>query len=329
MKIGTVGTNFIVDTFIEAAKKTGKAEITAAYSRNPETEFAEKHGIPKRYSNREDFLNDGDIDFVYVASPNSLHYEWSLDALNAGRGVICEKPFVSRAGELEQLIGLAKKKGLFLFEALTVPHLPNFRLIREKLPVIGPVRFAQLNFSQYSSRYGAFKAGKNPNLFNPDFSGGALMDLNYYNLSFAQRLFGNPREIRYFANIAENGIDTSGLLVMRYGDFIVEAVATKDSDSKNFVQIQGEGGYISAGPTASNLRDGFTVVTKAGTENFNEQDCDNVLYYELLDFIADFESGDRSRCDKALADALDTARLVDKARQDAGIVFAADKSGSR
>ncbi|MDR2049510.1 MAG: hypothetical protein LBP69_08640, partial [Treponema sp.] len=66
--------------------------------------------------------------------------------------------------------------------------------------------------------------------------------------------------------------------------------------------------------------------TKAGTESYNEQDCDNVLYYELLDFIADFESGDRSRCDKALADALDTAVLMDKARQDAGIVFAADKN---
>ncbi|MDR0586976.1 MAG: Gfo/Idh/MocA family oxidoreductase [Treponema sp.] len=329
MKIGTVGTNFIVDTFIEAAGKTGKAEIVAAYSRNPETEFAKKHGIPKLYSDKEDFLNDGDIDLVYVAAPNSLHYAWSMDVLKAGRGVICEKPFVSRAAELEELIALAKKKGLFLFEALTVPHLPNFRLIREKLPLIGQVRFVQLNFSQYSSRYDAFRAGKNPNLFNPEFSGGALMDLNYYNLCFIQRLFGVPEDIRYFANIAENGIDTSGLLVMRYGDFIAEAVAAKDSDSKNFVQIQGERGYISAGPTASNLRDGFTVVTKAGTENYNEQDCGNVLYYELLDFIADFETGDSSRCDKALAEALDAARLMDRARKDAGIVFAVDKKNIR
>jgi predicted dehydrogenase len=329
MKIGTVGTNFIVDTFIEAAKKTGKAEITAVYSRSPETaaDFAKKHGIPTCCSDRKDFLNNKDIDLVYVAAPNSLHYAWSLDALAAGRGVICEKPFVSRAEELEELIALAKKKGLFLFEALTVPHLPNFRLIREKLPLIAPVRFVQLNFSQYSSRYDAFQAGKNPNLFNPDFSGGALMDLNYYNLCFVQRLFGNPDEIRYFANIAKNGIDTSGLLALRYGDFIAEAVATKDSDSKNFVQIQGEKGYISAGPTASNLRDGFTVVTKAGTEKYNGQDCDNVLYYELLDFIADFDAGDRSRCDKLLADALATAILMDKARKDAGIVFAADKKG--
>jgi predicted dehydrogenase len=325
MKIGTVGTNFVVDAFIQAVRKTGKAEIAAAYSRNPDAEFAEKHGIVKRYSDREAFLNAADIDCIYVAAPNSLHYAWAKDILLAGKSVICEKPFVSRAAELEELIDLAKKKGLFLFEALTTPHLPNFRLIREKLPAIGQLRFVQLNFSQYSSRYDAFKAGKNPNLFNPEFSGGALMDLNYYNLCFVQRLFGEPEDIRYFANLAENGVDLSGVLVMKYRGFIAEAVATKDSDSKNFVQIQGEKGYIASDSTSSNLRSGFALVTKAAVEQYNEQDCENVLYYEALAFTAAFDSGDPSRCDKPLAESLSAARLMDKARKDAGIVFAADK----
>ncbi|MDR0403943.1 MAG: Gfo/Idh/MocA family oxidoreductase [Treponema sp.] len=327
MKIGTVGTNFIVDTFIEAARKTDRADIVSVYSRGKESaaEFAKKHGIPKWHSEKEAFLNDGDIDFVYVAAPNSLHYVWSKDALSAGKNVICEKPFVSRAPELEGLAGLAKEKGLFLFEALTTPHLPNFRLIKEKLPAIGRVRFVQLNFSQYSSRYDAFRAGKNPNLFNPEFSGGALMDLNYYNLCFVQRLFGEPAGIRYFANIAENGIDTSGLLVMTYDGFIAEAVATKDSDSGNFVQIQGEKGYIISESTSSNLRSGFRLVTKSAVEQYNEQDVENVLYYEALDFTAAFDSGDPSICAAPLAESLGAARLMDRARKDAGIVFAADR----
>ncbi|GHV85074.1 oxidoreductase [Spirochaetia bacterium] len=327
MKIGTVGTNFIVDRFIEAVKKTGKADISAVYSRNGETArtFAEKNGVPKTYTDRNAFLQS-DLDFVYVAAPNSLHYEWSLAALKAGRNVICEKPFVSTAVELRELISLARERRLFLFEALTVPHLPNFRLIKEKIPALGTIRFVQLNFSQYSSRYGAFLAGKNPNLFNPAFSGGALMDLNYYNLCFVQRLFGAPKKLHYFANIAENGIDTSGLLVMKYNTFIAQAAATKDSDSKNFVQIQGESGYINAGPTASNLRDGFSLVTKDGTEQYNVQDFENVLYYEALDFIAAYEAGNPADCLPALEDSLVSAELMDKARADAGIVFAADHS---
>jgi predicted dehydrogenase len=190
---------------------------------------------------------------------------------------------------------------------------------------LGTIRFVQLNFSQYSSRYDAFVAGKNPNLFNPDFSGGALMDLNYYNLCFAQRLFGEPEELRYFANKAPNGIDISGVLILRYPGFIVNAVATKDSDSKNFVMIQGERGYLYSDSTSSNLRGGFSVVTKKSSEQFNRQESENVLYYELLDFAAVYEAGDLSACYADLDRGLSAAALMDKARLDAGIVFPGDK----
>jgi predicted dehydrogenase len=326
MKIGTVGTNFIVNTFIEAARKSGGAEIAACYSREKETAaaFAEKLGIPRAYSSREEFLADRSLDFIYVAAPNSLHFEWVAAALNAGRNVICEKPFVSNAAELRELIALAKERGLFLFEALTVPHLPNFRLIKEKLPLLGTLRMVQLNFSQYSSRYDAFLSGKNPNLFNPAFSGGALMDLNYYNLCFALRLFGEPKELRYFANMSADGIDTSGILVLRYEGFIVSAAATKDSDSSNFVQIQGEGGYIVSQSTSSNLRKGFSVVTKSGEEHFNSQDTENVLYYEIKDFLDEFKSGDPAESNTALEESLKAAIWMDRARKDAGILFTAD-----
>jgi predicted dehydrogenase len=326
MTIGTVGTNFITDTFINAAKKTGKAAVKACYSRSADgaEAFAKKHEIPNCYTNKDEFLSDASLDFIYVASPNSLHYEWTRDALKAGRNVICEKPFVSNTEELRELIMLAKEKKLFLFEAVTTPHLPNFRLIKEKLGAIGTIRLVQLTFSQYSSRYDTFLAGNLPNLFNPAFSGGALMDLNYYNMVFLQRLFGKPEDIRYFANKAANGIDTSGALVLRYNGFIATAIATKDSESRNYVQIQGEKGYITSDSTAGGFRTGFELVTKEKKESFNEQDSENILYYELLDFIADWESGDVSRCDAPLKDSLEVSLLMDAARKDAGIVFAAD-----
>ncbi|MDR2182525.1 MAG: Gfo/Idh/MocA family oxidoreductase [Treponema sp.] len=328
MTIGTVGTNFIVDRFIEAARASG-ADVSAVYSRNGETAraFAGRHGVAAWYDDRAAFLNSA-LDFIYVAAPNSLHYEWSRDALNAGRNVICEKPFVSNAAELETLIALAKSRKRFLFEALTVPHLPNFRLIRETLPRLGTIRFVQLAFSQYSSRYGAFLEGKNPNLFNPEFSGGALMDLNYYNLCLIQRLFGMPEEIRYFANKAENGVDISGILILRYDGFIASAAAAKDSDGKNFVQIQGEAGSLYAASPSSNLSGGFVLHTRTGKtpagETYNAQEYENVLRYEAADFAVAFAAGDPGVCGEPLADALCAARLMDRARKDAGIVFPAD-----
>ncbi|MDR1898927.1 MAG: Gfo/Idh/MocA family oxidoreductase [Treponema sp.] len=326
MKIGTVGTNFIVVSFIEAARQTGKAEILSCYSRKQETAdaFAAAQGIPRALADRDAFLGDGSLDFIYVAAPNSLHFRWARDALMAGRNVICEKPFMSNEGELREIVDLARQRGLFLFEALTVPHLPNYRLIREKLSLLGLIRLVQLNFSQYSSRYDAYLRGEDPNVFSPAFSGGALMDLNYYNLNFITGLFGPPAAIRYFPNRGKNGIDISGVLVMEYDGFVCTAAACKDSVSPNFLQIQGERGHIHSPSTSSNLRDGFTLRLKDSEEFFNVQKNPNALYYELLDFEEAFNGGDRSRCEAPLEASLLSARLIDRARLDAGIRFDAD-----
>ncbi|MCL1928615.1 MAG: Gfo/Idh/MocA family oxidoreductase [Treponema sp.] len=327
MIIGTVGTNFITDRFINAAVKTEKAEIKACYSRTSDTAeaFAKKHKLSKWYTDKNEFLSDSSLDFIYIAAPNSLHYEWVKDALNAGRNVICEKPFVSNTAELQELVTLAKQKKLFLFEAITTPHLPNFRKLKEKIGEIGKLRLVQLTFSQFSSRYNAFLSGNIPNLFNPVFSGGALMDLNYYNVVFLYHLFGIPKELKYYANKADNGIDLSGVLVFLYDEFIATASATKDSESRNYIQLQGEKGYFSSESTAGGLRSGFSLVTKDKNEQFNEQEYENVLYYELLDFLADWESRDPVCCDEPLKNSLAISTLMDTARKDAGIVFKTDK----
>ncbi|MDR2245061.1 MAG: Gfo/Idh/MocA family oxidoreductase [Treponema sp.] len=326
MKIGTVGTNFIAVSFIEAARQTGKVEILSCYSRKQETAdaFAAVQGIPRSFSSRDAFLGDDSVDFIYIAAPNSLHFQWAGDALRAGRNVICEKPFMSNGAEFQDIVDLARERGLFLFEALTVPHLPNYRLIREKLPLLGPIRLVQLNFSQYSSRYDAYLRGEDPNVFSPAFSGGALMDLNYYNLNFVTGLFGLPGSIRYFPNRGKNGIDTSGVLVMEYGGVVCTAAACKDSASPDFLQIQGEKGYIHSSSTSSNLREGFTLHIGDSQEFFNLQKNTNVLYYEILDFAEAFAAGDRSLCEAPLEAGLQSARLVDRARLDAGIRFPAD-----
>ena len=86
MRIGTVGTGFIVDGFIDAVSKTENVMVTSVFSRTEETAraFAAKHNLTNWHTDREAFLNDPEVDVVYVASPNSLHFQWSLDALQAG-----------------------------------------------------------------------------------------------------------------------------------------------------------------------------------------------------------------------------------------------------
>ncbi len=326
MRIGTIGTNFVVRAFIDAARKAG-AEIAAVYSRHEETAraFADENGVKRICCDREAFLEDDALDAIYVASPNSLHFAWAYGALKSGRHVICEKPFVPTVRELDELDALARQKALFLFEAMTVPHLPNLALIKEHLPEIGAPRLAQLNFSQYSSRYDAFLRGEAPNAFSPEFSGGALMDLGCYNLRFLLELFGEPEKVRYFPNRAGNGIDTSGVLVACYPGLVCTAVSCKDSKSRNLIQIQGEKGYIVIPSVASTLSEGFTVITEDGERQYQAQDEQNVLYYEMKAFIKAFRERDFTLRDTLLERSRTETRLIEKARRQADITFRANE----
>ncbi|MEI7845848.1 MAG: Gfo/Idh/MocA family oxidoreductase, partial [Chloroflexota bacterium] len=196
MKIATIGTGFIVDTFLESLQTIPGVECIAMFSRKAETAAAlvQKYQIDLVYTDMDAMLANSNVDFVYVASPNSMHYEHALKALQCGKNVICEKPFTSTSKETEHLISAARGKHLMLFEAITTIHLPNFQFLKENLSRLGKIRIIQCNYSQYSSRYNKLLAGETPNIFNPQFSGGALLDINIYNLHFVINLFGRPQQ---------------------------------------------------------------------------------------------------------------------------------------
>lgn len=325
MKIGTIGTGPIVDLFLAAASQLEQVNCTAMYSRRSESAepLAQKYGVTAIYTDLNELLDDPDVEVVYIASPNSLHYEHARQALEHGRHVICEKPFTSTAREAEALIELAVSRKLMLFEAISLIHLPNYHAVREYLPKLGSIRFIQCNYSQYSSRYNQLLSGETPNVFNPEFSGGALVDINIYNIHFVMRLFGSPDRISYTANKHVNGIDTSGVAVLQYPQFIAECVGCKDTNSMNFVLIQGEKGYLHVVGGPNGFRS-FRVQLSEQAEEVNVQEQANWLYYELEAFRDMITGQDLERCYELLNYSCSVMRVLDKARQDAGIVFRAD-----
>lgn len=327
MKIGTIGTGMITEWLNTAFEENGW-ECDAVYSRRMETGkmLAEKYGMKKIYTDLDEMFQDQELDFIYVASPNSLHYSQALKALLAGKNVILEKPFTSTAQQCQQLIKTAKEKHLFLFEAITVPHLPNYQKVKERLPEIGTLKMVQCNFSQYSSKFDKFKNQENPNVFNPMFSGGALMDINIYNAHFILGMFGKPQSLSYIANLASNGIDTSGILLFNYDGFLASGVGCKDSASRNCVQIQGDNGYIY-------IHDASSQCTKAEVwlkgakepEWIDLQEGRSGHYYEVRDFKKIIEDQDYETCYKLLEYSQFVMDEVHKARIAGGVHFPADK----
>lgn len=243
MRLGTIGTGNIVRQFL-AACPLGQFELTAVYSRYQEK--AEKLAMGKAtcYTSLEAMLHDPRVEVVYIASPNALHYPQAKQALAAGKHVIVEKPFVTTLNECQELMALAKEKDCMLFEAVPNLYMPSLKLCERYAHKIGRIRLVTGHFTQYSSRYDAFKKGQVVNVFHPRMAGGALMDLGVYALHFLYALYGRPEDLTYKANQAQNGIDLSGILQCRYPDFQVVFVIGKDCQSENFCLIEGEEGYL-------------------------------------------------------------------------------------
>ncbi|MDV3428983.1 MAG: Gfo/Idh/MocA family oxidoreductase [Bacillota bacterium] len=326
MKLGIVGAGMIVKEFLDTFPLLKDLELTAicGTKRSEEklNELKNKYGIKSVFCDYEEFLKC-ELDAVYIALPNNLHFEFAKKALKANKNVILEKPFTTTYKEASILSSLAREKHLFLMEAITTMYFPNYKKIKELLPVLGDIKIVQLNYSQYSSRYDRFKQGIVLPVFDPKLSGGALMDLNIYNIHFAAGLFGKPENVEYYPNI-ERGIDTSGILILDYGSFKCVCIGAKDSKAPIANNIQGDKGCIYQDTPANTCR-GFKLLLNDGTEtSINKNNYDRRMVNEFIEFMNMIKNKDFKRCYEMLDHSLIVSEIETTARNKGGVIFPAD-----
>lgn len=326
MRIATIGSGVIVEGFIDACNKVEGVDVVAVYSRKFETgkQLADKFSILKIYTNLDEMLKDTEIDTVYVASPNSVHFEQTLQILDASKHAIVEKPFCSNDRESQILIDKAIEKNCFLFEAMSIRYMPNLDLLKENINLISPIKWVECSMCQYSSKYNALLAGETPNVFSTVFSGGALMDLNIYHLNFVIELFGYPIKSTYHANFHTNGIDLSGILLMQYPNMLVSAIGTKDSVGKPYGVIHGEKGMIELSEGINGLRS-FTLLQNRESNTFNIQTFDNRLVYEVQAFETMIKNNNQEEMLIQLDKTNKIMKILTDIRKESGLVFEKDK----
>lgn len=326
IRLGVIGTGNIVHWVLDNAVKTEGFRLVAVYSRSEEKgrALAAEYGADRAYTDMAAFLADPEVNFVYIATPNLLHYEQAKGALEAGKHVILEKPFTTRADQAAELVRLAKERGLYLFDAVPPSFMPKLAVLRRELAKIGPVKLVMMNYSQYSSRYDKLLAGELPNIFNPALGGGSLMDINFYNVYLNVALFGRPKQVAYHANLLRGSIDTSGVLVMEYDGFVSQATGAKDTWGVNFVQIEGEGGYIYVKNGSASLSE-IRVVTKAGEAVYDEQPEPDRWFYEVQEIANIVRADDRAEMERRLDVMQGVIDTLERARKSAGIRFPHDE----
>ena len=321
MNFGVVGTSFIMDTILDNMTKTDGFNVFSIYSKSPSKArvLMSKYNIPVLFENFCEMCTCKDIDWIYICSPNSVHYSQAKEALEAGKNVLLEKPSTAHVSELKELIDIAKSKNLFLFEAIIPMFHPNFPIIKENISKLGKLKLGIATFLQYSSRYEALLRGDVPNVFNPEFAGGALMDLNLYNIYLYCGLFGKPDKVTYNPEIYSNGIDTNGIAALSFGDFKCECIAAKDATGDNSAQIIGDKGYIKVTPCASNLKK-VEIFIKDEEPVVYEVDK-NPWFYEMTGLIDIVNRNDYDECYRRLETALYVCDTLEKGRHDGGLDF--------
>ncbi|MBR4461815.1 MAG: Gfo/Idh/MocA family oxidoreductase [Erysipelotrichaceae bacterium] len=328
MKLGIVGAGLIVHTLLEFIHEVD-VELIAICATPGEIDILEQlkqeHRFRYVYTDFEEFINNEEFDTVYLGVNNHLHYTFGKRVLELGKNLIMEKPFTSNYTQACTLQKLAKQNHLMIFEAISTIHNPNFKKIKEMLPELGEIKIVSVNYTQYSSRYDAFKKGEILPAFDYKKSGGALMDLNIYNIHFVVALFGEPKEAHYIANM-EKGVDTSGILTMEYDGFQCVSVAAKDCAAPFINCIQGNQGCIYTSSPLFTLTDFSIQMNKEEPAHYDLTDKAHRMKHEFLDFLDIYENKDFERMNAYLNHSLAVMKVISEARNDIGLVFPDDQN---
>ncbi|OCK84355.1 oxidoreductase-like protein [Lepidopterella palustris CBS 459.81] len=331
LNFGVIGTGWITASFVASAHASNKWTLRAVYSRHPDTakHFASKYETTDPihiHTTLSSLASDPSVQAVYIASPNSLHYEQAKILLEAKKHVILEKPATSTSVELDKLFEIAKENEIMLIEAYRHLHECNFKALKAALPRLGPIYGASFTYAQYSSRYDAVLNGAVPNIFSLDYSGGALVDLGVYPIAAAVSLFGAPTAQFYFPVMISTGADGGGLIVLQYEGFAVQINASKVYNSSAVSEVYGEKGTL-AMPSITDIASvKFLDARKKETEE--EVGGEKVhlnLLEEAVEFARVIEEGDRERAGELEGISRAVVRVTEDLRRRCGLVFKVEK----
>jgi predicted dehydrogenase len=218
VKWGILSTADINRKLLAGAAESDDVDVVAVGSRDLQRaeEFARTWNIPRAYGTYEELLADPDVEAVYIPLPNTMHSEWSIKAMEAGKHVLCEKPFSRHIGDVDRAFDAADATGMHLSEAFMYRHHPQTVRLAEIVAsgAIGELRVIRSVFS-----YSLYDAD-NIRL-RPDVEGGALMDVGCYCISGARLLGGEPESVVGAAHIGSSGTDWVFAGMMRFpGDVV-------------------------------------------------------------------------------------------------------------
>jgi D-xylose 1-dehydrogenase (NADP+, D-xylono-1,5-lactone-forming) len=240
VRLGIIGTGGILDRFLPGAARTDAVEVAAIASRDPERARSEaaRRGIERAHGSYDALLADPDVAAVYICLPNGMHHDWTMRSLQAGKHVLCEKPYSTDPDEVVAAQDLADAAGLVLTEGFMWRHTPHALRFADELPRIGELRTIRSTFSFSIASEGDVR-------LNRELQGGSLMDVGTYCVSASRLLAGRePLEAVAVAWPAPSGVDERFSGILDFGEGMAATLTSGFRSSHSSIEAIGSNGSL-------------------------------------------------------------------------------------
>jgi len=311
---GILGTGRIATKFAQGLGSAPRARLLAVGSRAETSarEFARRFDVPRPYASYEALVADPNLDVIYISSPHALHFEHTLLALQAGKPVLCEKPFTLNESEARRLVEEARQRDLFLMEGMWTRFFPLMDSLQTLLSE-GALGELQMLAADLGIRR---TIESRERLFRPDLGGGALLDVGVYPVSFASLLFGEPERIASMAQFGTYGVDERAGVVLGYpgGELVSLYMAIRTETPKEAILL-GTQGMI-------RIHANFVIPTRMtvsiqGKPEYliEEHMVGNGMHHEAEEVMRCIEQGRRESERMPLDESVAVMRTLDRIRE--------------
>ena len=316
---GVIGPGGIATGFAEAMQLVEGGSITAVASRSTERAeaFGDRFGIPTRYGDYDALAADPDVDVVYVATPHSRHEVDTIGLLQAGKHVLCEKPFALNARQAARMAQEARERGLFLMEAIWSRFLPAYRSLVE---VIGAGRIGEpmLVEADFGFRRPVDPAHRH---FAPELGGGALLDLGIYPIQLSTLVLGPIERVVADGVVGETGVDEVVTALLHHpGERLGVVKAALRVSMTCTARIAGTEGVIDL-PAMMHCPNSLTVTSAVGVEHIDASFEGNGLRFEIEEVHRCLEEGRTESSVVPLDESIALATTLDTIRAELGVVY--------
>jgi predicted dehydrogenase len=318
VKWGIISTAKINRLFLEGARTANGVEIFAVASRNKTKgeEYALQNGIAKAHGSYEELLQDPDVEVIYIPLPNSMHVEWSILALQAGKHVLCEKPLSRRAHEVERAFDAAEQHGRLLMEAFMWRHNPQTARLTELLDqgAVGRIRVIRAAFG--------FVTNDPANVrLQAGLDGGGLMDVGCYCVSGIRLIAGEAERVSAEQSLGGDGVDVAFAATMRHAnDVISHFDCGLALDSRDLLEVVGDAGSLRLedpwhcrNPGIDLIRDGTTErieIEKANSYGLEAENFSRAVRGDATPLLGRQDAVGQARTIEALYRAAETSQVV-------------------